>query len=56
MTSTWPDPKTRTHHCVSDAIVNQHWKLVTNRTASYLELFDLVRDLCEQIDLKETNP
>ncbi|MEC7566865.1 MAG: sulfatase-like hydrolase/transferase [Planctomycetota bacterium] len=56
MTSPWPAQKTRPHHWVSYAIVDQQWKLVTNRDASYVELFDLVRDPYERIDLKETNP
>jgi N-acetylgalactosamine-6-sulfatase len=41
---------------VSYAIVDQNWKLVTNKDSSYVELFDLTADPYEKTDLKEKEP
>lgn len=54
--SHWPAPKNRPYHWVSYATVDQHWKLVTNKDASYCELYDLAADPYEHKDLKEDNP
>jgi N-acetylgalactosamine-6-sulfatase len=38
---------------VSYAVVSKSWKLVSNRDAKYVELYDLVADPMEKNDLKE---
>ncbi|MBT7918274.1 MAG: sulfatase-like hydrolase/transferase, partial [Planctomycetaceae bacterium] len=55
MNSAWPIQKSRPHHWVSYAIVDQQWKLVSNKDASYVELYDLGKDPYEKHDLKETH-
>lgn len=52
----WPAPKTRPDHWVSYAIVDQTWKLVSNRDATHVELYNLATDPLEQTDLKERHP
>ena len=52
----WPAPKTRPHHWVTYAVVHQNWKLVSNRDASHVELYDIVNDIAEENDLKEQHP
>ncbi len=52
----WPPPKTRPDHWVSWAIVDQTWKLVTNRDGSHVELYDLAKDPYEKNDLREAKP
>ena len=52
----WPARKTKPDHWVSYAVVSQNWKLVTNRTAGYVELYDLMMDPLEKNDLKEKHP
>ena len=37
-------------------MVSQNWKLVTNRDAGYVELYDLVADPLEKNNLKEKHP
>jgi N-acetylgalactosamine-6-sulfatase len=54
--SPWPAPKKAPDHWVSYAIVDQHWKLVTNRDCSYVELYDILADPYERSDLKEEHP
>jgi len=56
MQSAWPIPKSRPHHWVSYAVVHEHWKLLTNRDASYAELYDLAADPYEKTDLGEKEP
>lgn len=56
MNSRWPPSEHQPHHWVSYAVVDQNWKLVSNEDASYVELFDIVADPYEQIDLKEDGP
>ena len=53
MQSAWPARKHQPYHWVSYAIVDQNWKLVANRDATYFELFDIVADPFEKTDLKE---
>jgi len=54
--SPWPAPKHRPDHWVSYAVLDQNWKLVTNRDASYVELFDVLADPYEKKDLKAEQP
>lgn len=54
--SAWPAPKTKPDHWVSYAVVESHWKLVTNKDSSYVELYDIGADVYEKIDLKESKP
>lgn len=56
MNSAWPVRKNQPHHWVSYAIVYDRWKLVMNRDATYQELFDIVADPFEAIDLKQDHP
>ena len=55
MQSAWPIRKSRPYHWVSYAVVHDHWKLLTNRDASYWELYDIVADPLEKSDLKQAN-
>ena len=43
-------------HWVAYCIVDQHWKLVSNDDATYVELYDIVADIYEQHDLKDQHP
>ena len=52
----WPARKTKPDHWVSYAVVSKNWKLVSNRNAQYIELYDLVADPLEMNDLKEKHP
>ena len=56
MQSPWPIPKSRPHHWVSYAIVHENWKLLTNRDATYSELYDITADSYEKTDLSEEKP
>lgn len=56
MNASWPPSKTKPHHWVSYAIVDQNWKLLANGDSSYLELYDISADLHEKSDLKEEKP
>lgn len=56
MQSGWPMQKSRPHHWVSYAVVDQNWKLVANRDFSYQELFDIAADPYEKSDVKTHNP
>jgi arylsulfatase A-like enzyme len=49
----WPIRKTQPYHWVSHAVVHENWKLLTNRDASYSELYDLAADPYEKNDLTE---
>ncbi len=44
------------HHWVSYCIVDQNWKLLANEDASYVELYDIVEDAYEKVDLKDSHP
>jgi arylsulfatase A-like enzyme len=52
MQSRWPIRETQPYHWVSYAVVKDHWKLMTNRDGSYVELYDLAADPMEEKDLK----
>ena len=56
MQSPWPIQKARPYHWVSYAIAHENWKLLTNRDASYSELYDLVADPYEKTDLSKDKP
>ena len=56
MQSAWPAPKTRPFHWVSYATVHGKWKLVSNRDASYAELYNLTDDPFERNDLAMAQP
>jgi arylsulfatase A-like enzyme len=56
MQSAWPARANQPYHWVSWAVVDKHWKLVTNKDASYVELFNIANDPYEKTDLKETEP
>jgi N-acetylgalactosamine-6-sulfatase len=52
----WPAQKTRPDHWVSYVIMDQKWKLVTNRDSKYVELYDIVADPYEKTDLQDQEP
>ena len=54
--SPWPAPGNRPDHWVSYAVVDQAWKLVTNKDLSYVELYDLAGDPYEKHDQKGAKP
>ena len=56
MSGTWPAKKTQPYHWVTYAIVDQKWKLLSNKDSSYVELYDIVADPLETTDLKEEHP
>lgn len=56
MNHAWPAPKSRPNHWVSYVVVEQNWKLVTNKDQSYVELYDIAGDPYEQNDLAKQHP
>ena len=54
--SRWPASKSKPDHWVSFAVVDQTWKLVSNKDHSYVELYDIAKDFREQDDLKDQHP
>ncbi len=54
--SRWPASKSKPDHWVSFAVVDQTWKLVTNKDLSYVELYDTAADVSEKNDLKTQRP
>jgi arylsulfatase A-like enzyme len=54
--SPWPAPKDRPDHWVSFAIVDQTWKMVTNKDFSHVELYNIATDVFEKHDLKVKHP
>jgi N-acetylgalactosamine-6-sulfatase len=54
--SRWPASNSKPNHWVSFAAVDQTWKLVTNNDLSYVELYDITRDVYEKKDLKARHP
>ncbi len=55
MDSAWPIKKTQPYHWVSYAILLDHWKLLANHDASYVELYDIATDPYEKQDVHEEN-
>lgn len=51
----WPADKKKPNHWVSYVIVDQQWKLVSNKSGSYHELYDISSDPYEEHDLKLTH-
>jgi arylsulfatase A-like enzyme len=56
MGAPWPAQKAKPDHWVAYAVVDQNWKLASNRDSKYVELYDLVADPFEKNDLKESKP
>ncbi len=56
MQSRWPIQESRPFHWVSYAVVHNNWKLVSNRDGSYAELYDLVADPYEKVNLIQQRP
>lgn len=56
MSGAWPIRKTQPYHWVSHAVVHENWKLLTNRDASFWELYDLAAGPYEKTDLKGKKP
>lgn len=56
MNGSWPINEQKPDHWVSYALVDQNWKLVANRDLSYVELYDIAKDVYEENDLKQENP
>jgi N-acetylgalactosamine-6-sulfatase len=56
MNAAWPANKSRPYHWVAYAIVDQQWKLMTNKDASYWELYNIADDPYERSDLKDGEP
>ncbi len=56
MEGAWPIKKAQPYHWVSFAIVRENWKLVANRDGSYAELYDLVTDPYEKVNLRDEKP
>lgn len=52
----WPARKDAPDHWVTHAVVDQEWKLLTNEKSGHVELYDIVADPCERIDLAATRP
>ena len=52
--SAWPARKSKPDHWVSYAVVHGQWKLVTNHDGSYKELYKIVADPFEKINLSKT--
>jgi len=55
MNASWPANKNRPDHWVSYAVLDQNWKLVANQDLSYVELYDIAKDVYEKNDLKKEN-
>jgi arylsulfatase A-like enzyme len=56
MQSAWPPQKDKPDHWVAFAVVDQRWKLVSNRDASHVELYNIAADVYEKTDLKAREP
>lgn len=52
MDNHWPGSKDKPDHWVGYAVVDQKWKLVTDRNLKYFELYDIAADPYEKNDLK----
>ena len=51
----WPADDKKPDHWVGYVVVDQQWKLVTNKEGSYCELYDIAADPYEQNDLKDSH-
>ena len=51
MEGTWPPKKDAPFHWVTYAVVDQQWKLLSNRDGSHVELYDIAADALETKDL-----
>ena len=56
ISASWPPRETKPDHWASFAVVDQRWKLCANHDLKYTELFDLINDPLETMDLAESNP
>ena len=56
MSGAWPIRESKPFHWVSYAVVHGPWKMVANRDLNYVELYDLVADPLEKVNLKEKQP
>lgn len=56
MSGHWPIRKRQADHWVSYAVAHDHWKLVTNDDSSYVELYDIIADPYEKLDVKAQHP
>lgn len=54
--SAWPARASKPDHWVSYAVMDETWKLVANKDASYVELYDIAKDIYEKNDLKNERP
>lgn len=52
----WPAKKNAPDHWVTHAVVDQEWKLLTNEISGHVELYDIVADPYEKVDLAATKP
>ncbi|MBL6842663.1 MAG: sulfatase-like hydrolase/transferase [Verrucomicrobiae bacterium] len=52
--SPWPPQTSRPHHWISYAVVENQWKMVTNRDQSHVELYDMLSDPFEKKDLSKS--
>ena len=56
MKASWPVRKERPDHWVAYAVVHENYKLVSNEDLSYVELYEITKDIYENHDLKDQNP
>lgn len=56
MDASWPPRPTAPLHWAAYAVVDQQWKLLSNRDGSHVELYDLAADPFEQTDRAEERP
>lgn len=52
MDNHWPGSEEKPNHWVGYAVVDQKWKLVTDKNLKYFELYDIAADPYEKNDLK----
>ena len=52
--SPWPAQASRPHHWISYAVLENQWKMVTNRDQSHIELYDILSDPFEKKDLSQS--
>nr|WP_235951317.1 sulfatase-like hydrolase/transferase [Crateriforma spongiae] len=53
--SSWPPSKSRPHHWASYCVVQNEWKLLANADGSYVEMYDIVKDPMELVDIQASN-